>query len=211
MLRAFGAVMVVTGLALGSPALAQTTERTAVLSAVELRTGGTTGFGAASGPPSLGVALEFRPWTGLKRRISILASGDFRHHSRREVFDEEFNVRARVGRSAFLLGGALGLDLVRTPRTTITARGGAAFVRDYTTFEVGSGIAGFVNDPYKEWETVCAFQPYDRRCPTDYAATGTAALVFRFFPTPNGSFYLGGDYTRLVRGQNLMVFVIGVR
>lgn len=104
----------------------------------------------------------------------------------------------------------MGVDLIRTPRTTLAARAGAAFVRDYTTFEVGSG-AGFVNDPNKRWETVCAFQPYDRRCPTDYAVTGTAAVGVRFFPAPNGSLYLGADYARLMRGQNLMVFVVGVR
>lgn len=211
MLKRVGALVGLAVLAIGSPALAQTDRRTDVLSALELRTGGTSGFGTAGGPPSIGVGLELRPWAALDRRLSILTAGDFRHHARRETFDQEFNVRARVGRSVFLLGGALGIDVVRTARATLVARAGASFVRDYTTFEVGSGIAGFVNDPNETWETVCAFQPYNRRCPTDYVVTGTAALAFRYFLTPNGSFYLGGDYTRLVRGQNLMVVTIGIR
>lgn len=211
MLKVLVGVAGFAALSLGSPALAQTPERTGVLSAVEFRTGATTGFGTAGGPPSAGIGVELRPWTAIGRRLSVFAAGDFRHHRRRELFDEEFNVRARTGRSVFLLGGSLGIDLVRTPRISLAARTGATFVRDYTTFEVGSGIAGFVNDPNERWEPVCAFQPYDRRCPAAYAVTGTAGVAARLFLVPNGSFYLGADYTRLVRGQNLMVFIIGVR
>jgi hypothetical protein len=212
MRRIVACVAASLGLAVASTARAQTSERSDVLSAIELRTGGTSGFGStAGGPPSIGVALELRPWSALGRRVSIYAAGDFRHHNRHEIFDEEFNVRARVGRSAFLLGGALGVDLVRTAHLTLTTRIGATFVRDYGTYEVGSGIAGFVNDPFETWEPVCAFAPYNQRCAADYALTGTAAVGVRYSPTRNGSFYVGGDYTRLVRGQNVIVAVIGVR
>lgn len=209
--RAFALVVASTCLAAASSASGQTSQRPDVLSAVEIRAGGTTGFGTASGPPSIGAAVDLRPWSVLASRLSIYLAGDFRHHSRREVFDDEFNVRARVGRSAFLLGGALGVDVVRTPRATLAVRGGAVFVRDYATFEVGSGIAGFVNDPGRQWETVCAFDPYRRRCQADYRVTGTVAAGLRYSPRPNGSFYVGGDYMRLTQGQSLFVGVVGVR
>lgn len=203
-------VGVLSLLAIAATASAQSSEADETLSAVELRTGVITSRGSAGGPPSIGGALEFRPWRSL-RRVSVQASSDFRHLSRREIFDEEFATRARVGRSVFLLGGALGIDLLRTSRTTIAARGGATFLRDYATFEIPPGSGALVSTPGAEWETACVFAPYNRRCDADYEVTGTATIGFRYTVRPNGGFFVGADYTRLMRGENMFLVVIGAR
>lgn len=208
MARLCALIALVAWLSPASAAWAQSSP--GVLSAAEIRSGGTTGFGVSSGPPSIGGALEFRPWSGASRRIFVYGAGDFRHHGRRETFDEEFSVRAHVGRSVFLLGGALGVDVVRTARTTLAVRGGSTFLRDYTTFEVQTGN-GFTNNPRDEWETVCSFAPYRERCPTVYAMRGTVAAGFRFTPRRNGAFYVGVDYTHLVGGQHVFVAVVGAQ
>jgi hypothetical protein len=191
-------------------ASAQSSDAASTLASVELRTGIIPSGSFTGGPPSIGAALEFRPWSGTARRLSIHGSGDFRHLSRREGFDDELSTRARVGRSVFLLGGALGVDLVRTSQVALVARGGATFVRDYGTFEVPTGTISLTNT-FEEWETGCTFAPYNRRCDTNYDVAGTATLGVRYTIRPNGGLVVGADYTRFTSGQNVFMVVVGAR
>jgi hypothetical protein len=159
---------------------------------------------------AVGGRLALRPWaTGPLSRLSLQFTGDFRSLGGNNGFDETFQLQRRITRNRLVVGAALGVDVLRTARTAIEVRAGAAMTRLRTNFLIDSSV-GFVVDA-DEWENVCPFQPFDGRCGTDYEFTPTLAIGMRRDVVTSGNVFVGLDYTALLQGQQILAGTVGIR
>jgi hypothetical protein len=197
----------------GAPALAQPALPSVSPSAspeLDLRIGGLWPEEGAEPRPAIGGRLALRPWTSvLSGRLSLQFTADFRSFGGQNGFDEFFQVRRRIARNRLLLGAAIGVDLLRTARTTLDLRAGAALVRTRTNFLIDSS-QGFTFDD-KLWENVCPFEGFKERCSTGYEGTPAWAAGFRHDLVPSGFTFVGIDYTGLGLGRHLLVGTVGMR
>lgn len=177
---------------------------------LDLRLGALWPEDGAEPRPAMGGRLALRPWpSALSGRLSVQFTGDFRSFGGENGWDDFFQVRRRVARNRLVLGAALGVDLLRTERTALDVRAGAALVRTRTNFLIDSS-QGFVADD-KIWENVCAFEGFKERCSTAYEGTPAVSVGFRRDLVQSGFTFVGIDYTAFGLGQHLLVGTVGMR
>ena len=69
---------------------------------------------------AVGGRLALRPWTSSPMsRVSLQFTGDFRSLGGDNEFDDAFQLQRRITRNRFILGAAIGVDVLRTTRTAI--------------------------------------------------------------------------------------------
>jgi hypothetical protein len=187
-------------------AAAQTNAGSAPAALADFRLGSLWPGGDMRQKPDVGLRLAFYPWAGgTMGRVGVHLTGDYRHFG--FVFGHDASSPTRTGRAQTTIGAAVGVDLLRRSRVAVDVRGGLAYGRRHTSFAIPSSL-GFVRDPSKEWEDVCAFGGFDE-CATQHQAVGTVAAGVRL--TLADPLYVGLDYTRLVNThQHLLVGMIGV-
>jgi hypothetical protein len=177
---------------------------------LDLRVGALWPEDGAQPRPSIGGRLALRPWMSvLSGRLSLQFTGDFRSFGGENGVDDFFQVRRRITRNRMVLGAAIGVDLLRTERTTLDVRAGGALVRTRTNFLIDSS-EGFTFDG-NIWENVCPFEGFEERCSTDYRGTPTLAVGFRRDLVQSGFAFVGVDYTGLGIGQHILAGTVGMR
>ncbi len=177
---------------------------------LELRVGALWPEENAQARVAVGGRLALRPWTSSPMsRVSLQFTGDFRSLGGDNGFDDAFQLQRRITRNRFILGAAIGVDVLRTTRTAIDVRAGVAMTRLRTNFLIYSSL-GFVDDG-NEWENVCPFQPFGARCGTDYDTAPTLSIGVRRDVMASGNAFVGLDYTALLQGQQVLVGTVGVR
>jgi hypothetical protein len=177
---------------------------------LDLRLGALWPEDGAEPRPAVGGRLALRPWAStLSGRLSAQFTIDFRSFGGQDGFDDLFQVRRRITRNRLLLAAGIGVDLLRTARTTVDVRAGGAIVRTRTNFLIDSS-QGFVFDN-KIWENVCPFEGFRERCSTSYDVTPAFSLGLRRDLVASGFTYIGADYTALGLGQHVLMGTIGMR
>jgi hypothetical protein len=159
---------------------------------------------------AVGLRLALRPFMSLAGgRFSLQFTGDFRSFGGNNAYDEFYQLHRRITRNRFVLGAALGFDVLRTEQVAMEIRGGVALVRTRTNFLIDSSL-GFRDDG-DLWENVCQFESFREHCRTDYEATPVVAAGLRRDIVQSGATYIGVDYTWLGINQHILVGAIGLR
>jgi hypothetical protein len=186
------------------------TARTTPSPELDLRLGALWPQDGAEPRPLVGGRLALRPWMSvLSGRLSLQFTGDFRSFGGENGWEEFFQVRRRITSHRIVLGTAVGFDVLRTERSAVDVRAGAALVRTRTNFLIDS-TQGFTFDG-NAWENVCPFEGFKERCSTSYEGTVSVSVGFRHDLVRSGFTFVGADYTALGIGQHMLVGTVGMR
>lgn len=184
--------------------------RTTPAAELDFRLGALWPEDGAEPHPAIGLRLALRPFMSVAGGgFSLQVTGDFRSFGGNDAYDEFYLLPRRITRNRFVLGTALGFDVLRTEVVAMDIRGGAALVRTRTNFLIDSSL-GFRND-IDPWENVCQFESFRDHCRTDYEATPLVAAGLRRDIVQSGAAYIGVDYTWLGINQHILVGAVGIR
>jgi hypothetical protein len=180
-----------------------------IVGEADLRIGGIWPTEAEQSLPSFGGRLALWPWLtpgGDTRRINIQVIGDFRRLDRIEQYDVDAGGPTVTKRNLFLLGPAVGVDLLRSSHLQVDARAGGSLVAESRSF--GYDIPG---GDFTGVNNLCAFEFFRDRCGIDWGFAGVLGLGVRVVPIADGRLYFGVDYGWLTRNQHQMAGTVGIR
>ena len=143
---------------------------------------------------------------GPGRRLSLQIAGQYAEIGSFEYFDIFLRSRARTEGHWFAVTPALGVDLLRVGRITVTAHAGPSLVGEMTTFLLERTHP---DENGSDFENVCDLSAFERSCSDSYRGVAALGIGGRGFVRQGGSWYLGFDYTWLSHDRHVLVGTIG--
>jgi hypothetical protein len=142
---------------------------------------------------------------GPGRRLNLQITGQYAEIGSFEYFDLFLRSRARTEGHWFAVTPALGVDLLRVGRMTVTAHAGPSLVGEMTTFLLERTHP----DEDGDFENVCDLSAFERNCSDSYRGVAALGISGRGVVRRGGSWYLGIDYTWLSHERHVLVGTIG--
>jgi hypothetical protein len=142
---------------------------------------------------------------GPGRRLNLQIAGQYAEIGSFEYFDVFLRSRARTEGHWFAVTPALGVDLLRVGRITVTAHAGPSLVGEMTTFLLERTHP----DEDGDFENVCDLSAFERNCSDSYRGVAALGISGRGVVRRGGSWYVGIDYTWLSHERHVLVGTIG--